>query len=59
MINDLISQEFKRISNIYIPESTNHNGKKDLDVYLKENYNLKLIEFIRDIKNYYQNQSQI
>ena len=42
-INDLISQEFKRISNIYIPEESIESQwkSKDLDVYLKENYNLE------------------
>ena len=42
-INELIIQEFKRISNIYIPqESIESQWKsKDLDDYLKENYNLK------------------
>jgi len=42
-INELIIQEFKRISNIYIPqESIESQWKsKDLDDYLKENYNLE------------------
>ena len=42
-INDLISQEFKRISNIHIPEESIESQwkSKDLDVYLKENYNLE------------------
>ena len=42
-INELIIQEFKRISNIYIPqESIESQWKsKDLDNYLKENYNLE------------------
>ena len=42
-IKELIIQEFKRISNIYIPqESIESQWKsKDLDDYLKENYNLK------------------
>ena len=42
-INELIIQEFKRISNIYIPqESIESQWKsKDLDDYLKENYDLE------------------
>tara|TARA_B100001758_G_scaffold246368_1_gene261299 strand:+ start:1272 stop:3938 length:2667 start_codon:yes stop_codon:yes gene_type:complete len=42
-INELITQEFKRISNIYIPqESVESQWKsKDLDDYLKENYKLE------------------
>ena len=42
-IKELIIQEFKRISNIYIPqESIESQWKsKDLDDYLKENYNLE------------------
>ena len=53
-INDLISQEFKRISNIYIPEESIESQwkSKDLDVYLKENYNLEtnIESLIRDDK---------
>ena len=53
-INDLISQEFKRISNIYIPEESIESQwkSKDLDVYLKENYNLEtnIESIIRDDK---------
>ena len=42
-IDELITQEFKRISNIYIPqESVESQWKsKDLDDYLKENYKLE------------------
>ena len=42
-ISDLIDQEFKRISNTYIPEESIESQwkSKDLDVYLKENYNLE------------------
>ena len=53
-INDLISQEFKRISNIYIPEESIESQwkSKDLDIYLKENYNLEtnIESLIRDDK---------
>ena len=53
-INDLINQEFKRISNIYIPEESIESQwkSKDLDVYLKENYNLEtnIESLIRDDK---------
>jgi preprotein translocase subunit SecA len=53
-INDLISQEFKRISNIYIPEESIESQwkSKDLDVYLKENYNLEtnIESLVRDDK---------
>tara|TARA_Y100000994_G_scaffold78060_1_gene64499 strand:+ start:1 stop:2670 length:2670 start_codon:yes stop_codon:yes gene_type:complete len=53
-INDLISQEFKRISNIYIPEESIESQwkSKDLDIYLKENYNLEtnIESLIRDNK---------
>ena len=53
-INDLISQEFKRITNIYIPEESIESQwkSKDLDVYLKENYNLEtnIESLIRDDK---------
>ena len=42
-ISDLIDQEFKRISNTYIPEESIESQWKsiDLDAYLKENYNLE------------------
>tara|TARA_B100001063_G_scaffold164648_1_gene153591 strand:- start:109 stop:2835 length:2727 start_codon:yes stop_codon:yes gene_type:complete len=42
-ISDLIGQEFKRISNTYIPEESIESQwkSKDLDIYLKENYNLE------------------
>ena len=53
-INDLISQEFKRISNIYIPEESIESQwkSKDLDIYLKETYNLEtnIESHIRDDK---------
>ena len=62
-ISDLIYQEFKRISNTYVPEESIESQwkSKDLDVYLKENYNLEtnIESLIRADKNYYQNLLQI